>query len=162
MCPPNHFSFHSLVPLSPRECFPSARPPNFLRPQVSEGLGTSSPTETRPGSPLLYMSQGPQNSSCMLPDWWLSVETAGLPMGLPFSFPSSILPLIQPQDSLTLVQQFNVSFCTCFNQLLRGQLLLEANQSNSDSDQVSAWNWISIEACHWTAFPSVSSPFLSL
>ena len=37
-----------------------------LGPQVSPGLGASSLTEARPGSPLLYMCQGPHISWCML------------------------------------------------------------------------------------------------
>ena len=42
-------------------------------------LGTSSPTEDRPGSILLYMYQGPWTSSCMLTVWWLSVwEISGV------------------------------------------------------------------------------------
>jgi hypothetical protein len=42
-------------------------------PHVSWGLGMSSPTEVRQGSPLLYICWGPSTSSCMLPGWWLSV-----------------------------------------------------------------------------------------
>jgi hypothetical protein len=38
-----------------------------------------SPTEARPGSPLLYICQGPRTSSCMLPGWRLSVaEISGV------------------------------------------------------------------------------------
>jgi hypothetical protein len=39
-----------------------ARPPHSLGPQVSQGLGESSPTEARPNSPLLNMCHGPQTS----------------------------------------------------------------------------------------------------
>jgi energy-coupling factor transporter transmembrane protein EcfT len=52
---------------------PPARPPHSLGHQVSQGLGSSSPTEARAGSPLLCICQGPQTSLCMLPGWWLSV-----------------------------------------------------------------------------------------
>ena len=45
------------------------RPLNSLGPPVSWGLGTFSLTEPRPGSPLLYMCQGPHISWCMLPGW---------------------------------------------------------------------------------------------
>jgi hypothetical protein len=40
---------------------------------ISPGLGASSLTETRPGSPLLYMCQGPWTRECMMPGWWLRV-----------------------------------------------------------------------------------------
>ena len=48
-------------PLSPRGCRSThpTRPPHSLEPQVSQGLGASSLTATGPGSPLLYMCQGP-------------------------------------------------------------------------------------------------------
>ena len=68
-------------------------PPDLPTPQGLKtlGLGTSSLSEARPDSPLLYLCQGPHISWCLLPGWWLSVrdhrgsrlvETAGLPMGL--------------------------------------------------------------------------------
>ena len=44
-----------------------ARPPHSLGPQASGGLGASSPTEARPGSPLLYMCWETQTPSCVLP-----------------------------------------------------------------------------------------------
>jgi hypothetical protein len=50
------------------------------------------------------------------------VETAGLPMGLPSSSASSILPLIQPQGSLASVHWLGVSICFCLSQLLVGPL----------------------------------------
>ena len=63
-----HSTFYSLLvhprptpPLSPWECphLHTTRPLNSLRPTVSWGLGTSSLTEQRPSSPLMYMSWGP-------------------------------------------------------------------------------------------------------
>jgi hypothetical protein len=46
------------------------------------------------------------------------VETAGLPMELPFSLASSILFLIHPQGFLTS----GVSICLCLSHLLVGLL----------------------------------------
>jgi hypothetical protein len=55
------------------------RPLNSLEPPVSWGLGTSSLTEHRPSSPLLYMCWGPHISWCVLPGWWSSVwEISGV------------------------------------------------------------------------------------
>ena len=51
----------------------TTRPPHSQEPQVSGELGASSLTEARPGSPLLYMCQGPHISSCMLSGWWHNV-----------------------------------------------------------------------------------------
>jgi hypothetical protein len=46
---------------------------------VSSELGSSSLTESRPSSPLLYMCWRPHISWCMLPGWRLSVwEIAGV------------------------------------------------------------------------------------
>lgn len=47
----------------------STRSRHFMEPQVSGGLGLSSPNEDRPGSSLLYCSPGPQTSSGMPPGW---------------------------------------------------------------------------------------------
>ena len=90
-----------MSPLLPHQ----ARPLHSLGPPVSQGLGASSPTEARPGSPLLYMCQGQVPARvCCLVDGSVSerslgsrlVETAGLPMGLPSSSASSSLSLMQP------------------------------------------------------------------
>jgi hypothetical protein len=69
--------------LSPRWCpHPQPHPTmpsHSLGPQLSWGLGASSLTEARPGSPLLCMCPRPQISWCMLPAWWLSVwEISGV------------------------------------------------------------------------------------
>ena len=58
---------HLITPslVSPRP----PRPPPSLGPQVSQGFGTFSPTEARPGSPMLYICWGPWTSLCMLPGW---------------------------------------------------------------------------------------------
>jgi hypothetical protein len=110
---------------------PPTRHLSSLGPQVSQGLGASSPTEARPDSPLLYMCQGPWLSPCILPGWWFSlwelqgsglVESAGLSMGLPFPSASSILSLIPPYRSPILVQWLCVSICICLSQLLVGPL----------------------------------------
>lgn len=92
-------------PIPPPPCLQegvptTTRPPPSLGPQVSGILGTSSPTEARPVSPLLHMCQrvkGARTSPCMLPDWRLSVwELPGIwiswnrwssyGVALPFSF----------------------------------------------------------------------------
>ena len=55
-----------------RSLIPSSHPRiplNSLEPPVS---WTSSLIETRPGSPLLYISWGSNISWCMLPGWWFS------------------------------------------------------------------------------------------
>ena len=71
---------HSSSPLSPRGLPPQhthtctlspTRLCHSLVPKGSQGLGSSSPTEAWQGSPLLYMCQGPQSTSCMLIFWWL-------------------------------------------------------------------------------------------
>jgi hypothetical protein len=89
-------SFHHTLPYpTPPHLTPPypARPPHSLGHQVPWGLGTSSLTEARPGSPLVTMCQGPHISWCMLPGWWRRVserswgsrlvEIAGIPMGSP-------------------------------------------------------------------------------
>jgi hypothetical protein len=94
-----------LLSLFPRGCSPTHSTPHSVRLQISLGLGTSSPTEVRLGSSLLYMCQKPQTSYSTLPVWWFSVwvlpgfglvEAAGLPIGLRSSFVSAIILLIQP------------------------------------------------------------------
>ena len=59
-CPPPSLlsyssSSQSSSPLSPRGCPHPARPLHSLRPQISQGLGVSSPTDARPGSLRLSM-----------------------------------------------------------------------------------------------------------
>ena len=54
---------------SPRGCLPT---PWGLK-SLEGWLGVSSPTEARLDTPLLYMCQGPETSSCRLPGWWFSV-----------------------------------------------------------------------------------------
>ena len=72
LCPPSWFPFSQfLIPFLlsyARACFPlpSSRHPLSLEPQISGGLGSSSPTEARPDSPLLYMCWEPWTSPCML------------------------------------------------------------------------------------------------
>lgn len=61
-------------------------------------VGTSSPIEARPGSPLRYMCQ------LMYAAWFVAQclgETAGLPIGLPSSSDSSSFFQIEPQRSTT-------------------------------------------------------------
>jgi hypothetical protein len=67
--PLQQFLIPFLLPPSPTGC-PSLWQ-TFPVPgsQVSGGLGASSPTEARLGSPLLYMCRGPWTSSCMVPGW---------------------------------------------------------------------------------------------
>ena len=125
-------SSHSPSPLSPRGCpLTHARPQHSLGPQVSQGLGTTSPTQARPGTPLLYMCLAPRpGHKCCLVGGLVSersqefrlVETAGLPIGLPSSSPSSSLILIQPQESTTSVHWLGISICICHSQLPFGPL----------------------------------------
>jgi hypothetical protein len=64
------------TPVSKRMFLPPPSPNQtslLPEPQVSWELGTSSLTESKSGSPLLYMCWGPHFSWCMLPDWWFSV-----------------------------------------------------------------------------------------
>lgn len=72
-CSTSHTS--SPLPMFSRGC--PHPPPHHtslsLGPQVFWGLGASSPTEPRPGSPLLFMCQGPHISWFRLPGWWCSV-----------------------------------------------------------------------------------------
>jgi len=63
-------------PPMPRGCpnnHHSTRSSHSLGPQISQGLGTPSLTESRPSSPLLYMCQGPHFNCCMLSGWRISV-----------------------------------------------------------------------------------------
>ena len=48
------------------------RPPHYL--QFFRGLGASSLSEARSGSPLLYMCWRPHISCCMLPGWWNTIQ----------------------------------------------------------------------------------------
>jgi hypothetical protein len=58
LLPSHSSSSHSFSSLSLRRCPPPPRPPPSLGPQVSPGLGASSPTEARPVGPLLHMCVG--------------------------------------------------------------------------------------------------------
>ena len=107
---PLHSSFtHSPSSLLPRGGFSLLRYLSLLGPQISPGLGASSPTGARSLNPLLYMchmealreGSGAWSSQCMLSGWWLShrdlpevclVETDGLPMGSPSPSTPSVLP----------------------------------------------------------------------
>ena len=66
-------SSYSLSPLLLRGY--SHRPPAspFPEHQVSTGMGASFSTDTRQGSPLLYICWGFQTSACMFFGWWLSL-----------------------------------------------------------------------------------------
>jgi hypothetical protein len=95
-------------PIPPPPCLQegvptTTRPPPSLGPQVSGILGTSSPTEARPVSPLLHMCQrglkglGPAHVCCLIGGSVSGsslgselVEIDGLPMGLPSPSASSI------------------------------------------------------------------------
>lgn len=98
------------------------RSPHYLGDQLSSGVGTSSSTETRSVSPLLYMIHRLHMTSvCCLVGGLVSershgsglVETVGLPLGSPSSSAPSCLSLTQPQGSWTSVifLQQVVSFC---------------------------------------------------
>jgi hypothetical protein len=93
---------------SPPSCFhkdasPATRRLKSLGPPVSWGLGASSLTKHRHGSPVLYMCWGPHISWCMLPGWWSSIweisgvqviDTAGPPTGSPSASASFSFSLI--------------------------------------------------------------------
>ena len=68
--PPPHPSSPIPIPFS-SERVPPMYPPTLVH-QVSAGLGVSSPTEARHGSPLLHMHLGPWASPCILFSWCLS------------------------------------------------------------------------------------------
>jgi len=73
----------TILPISMRMSPPPSPNPTSLThslgPQVSLGLGASSLTDSRSGSPLLYMCWGLHISWGMLPGWWLSVwELSGV------------------------------------------------------------------------------------
>jgi hypothetical protein len=102
-------------------------PPHFLGPQVSRGLGASSLTHVRPGSPLLYICLRPHISWCMLLHWWLCVwENLGVQIswdswsshGATLSNSSSFPP-VHPQESPASVRGWLlVSPSDSFNCLL--------------------------------------------
>lgn len=60
-------------PLYLWECISFWQYPRPRGHHVCTRLGSSSSTEARTGSLLLYMFQGPQTSPCMLISWWLSL-----------------------------------------------------------------------------------------
>jgi hypothetical protein len=76
--------------------------------------------------PLLYLCQGPQAGLCMLlvgsvcrtSQGSRLVETACLPMESASPSVSSILTIIQPEESLTSVQWLSVIICFCLSELL--------------------------------------------
>jgi hypothetical protein len=156
---------------------PPPQPYTILGPEGSEELSTS-PSEARASSLLLYMCQGPYTSLCMiLVGGSVSlgsrlVETDGLPMRLPSLTGSSILPLIQPWGSLTSAQWLGVRICVCLSQLLveplRGQpcqvpickhIIASVIVSGLG---IPSLKWIPNCDGQWSTFLSVSSPFLSL
>lgn len=103
-----------------------ARPPCSLGPQVSQGLGSSSPTKPRPDVRGLGLVLA--RVSCLVGSSVSEisgsrfVETAGLPIGLPTSSASSSLFLILPQGFPASVQWLCVSICIWLFQLLVGSL----------------------------------------
>ena len=108
LCPSSGFPLPQfltllLLPLA-FERLSTGLPLPSLGPQSSWGLGTSPPTEVRPGCPLLYMcwSLWPAHVCCLVGGSVSGnslrsglVDTACLPVGWPFSLTSSVLPLIQ-------------------------------------------------------------------
>jgi hypothetical protein len=124
LAPLPQFLIPFLFPLASERVLPCPS----LGSQVSRGLSTS-PTEVRPGRPLLYVCC---ISICHpTPDWWLShceLPEVQVSWGcqssygviLPFSFFN--LPLIQPYGSSTSVQWLGISICVCLSQLLVGPL----------------------------------------
>jgi hypothetical protein len=88
-------------------------------------LGASSLTGARPGSPLLstYWRLGPALICCLvggsvsdISQGSRLVESAGLPLGSPYSSASSSLSLIQPQGSLTSVHWLECNKNLCLSQ----------------------------------------------
>jgi hypothetical protein len=133
-----HFPFHPLtyhIPyllskrMSPGPHHHPTRLLHYLGLQVPWQLDTSSPTEAKSGSPLLYRCQGPHISCvCSLVGGSVSeqsqgcrlVETAGLSIGSPSSSAYSCLSLMQPLVSPTSVHCLGVSICFWLFQLLLG------------------------------------------
>ena len=120
---------------SPPSCFhkdasPATRRLKSLGPPVSWGLGASSLTKHRPGSPLLYMCLG--DSYQLVYDFLVGVpvsegsqgskliETAGPPTMLPSFSVSYTFPLIQPQGSAASVIGWMEIICIWLFQLLVG------------------------------------------
>jgi hypothetical protein len=70
---PHRVLLSSLLPFtSERVCLLHPHP-SSLGDQVFTGLGTSSPTEVRQGSPLLHTCMEPQTNLCVLFGWWLNL-----------------------------------------------------------------------------------------
>ena len=114
-----------LPPLTLWRCHP------ITKTQISPRLGASDLTETKAGSPLLYMCWADWISLCMVSDWWLSnVELPGVHVSwdcwpfygvtFPFSFfsPSCNSTIVVS----TSVQWLSVSICVCLSLLLVGPL----------------------------------------
>jgi hypothetical protein len=115
VCPPTVPPPNSLLPVSKKMSSPHrtpVMPSHSLGPQVSPGLGKSSPTEARPSSSLLYVCWGlaPASVHCLVGGSVFErsqgprlVETTGLPMGSPSFSASSSFSLIQEKSSLTSI-----------------------------------------------------------
>lgn len=109
--PPSQFPIQFTFPLTLSRCSPflpscpSQHTSPFLGAPSFYRIGTNSPSEVRPGNPLLYIVQGPCSSLCMLSDCG-SVsnrsqgfgleETTCFPKGKPSPVGPLILPLIPP------------------------------------------------------------------
>ena len=138
-CPPSYCSTSHTS--SPPPCLNVAIPIshanwplNSLGPPATWGLGTSSPNEHRPCSPLMYVCWWPGISWCRLPfggpvfERSLEsrlIETSGPTTGSPSSSASSSLSLIQQQGSSASVHWLGATICLWLFQLLvqsfRGQ-----------------------------------------
>jgi hypothetical protein len=79
--PFSQFLIPLLFPLTLKRVLPTPRPLPSLDPQVSGGLGASSPTESRPSSPLLYKFRGGGFNQPMYAAW-LVAQSLGAPWGL--------------------------------------------------------------------------------
>ena len=105
--PPSNYStsFMSFSPCASTKISPSPTPQptwplNSLELQICWGLGTSSLTEPRLSSPLLYMSWGSQISRFMLPGWW-----------------SSVWEILEGQVNWDCLSSYRVAFLLSFFQL---------------------------------------------
>ena len=120
----------SCSPLLLRGAIPTLPiPGDTLGYHFSIGLGSSSPTEGRPGNPLLHMYKGPWISPCMLFGLWLSLwKLWGVPVSrhccssygvaIPFS---SFSP--SPNSSIGIPDLSPMVGCIC---IFLSQLLVES------------------------------------
>ena len=142
--------------------------------QIFVGLGASSPTEDRQGSPLLLMCWEPWTNLCMLFGWWLSLwELPGVQVSWHFWSSGGVaIPFssVSPSpNSSTGVPDLSLNGCTSQSAARRASQRIAMRGSclqvqYTVSHSVRVWclpvAWIPSWASYWSATPSVSAPFL--